>query len=480
MTMKSEPRARSLSLFSMEFLCAVIVSACAPMAIAQSIVTVAGGGTSSLEGLPATAVILSGVSALATDARGNVYVSDTGANSVYRISKAEGTISVFAGNGGGTFSGDGGQATQASLKNPRGLVFDEAGNLYIADSGNGRVRKVDAITGRITTFAGDPDRSDIGDNGPATSAQLFTPAGLAWNQGSLYITETTYDHNGVRKVDPQGTITTVAGKHLEVSGFSGDGGLATEAVFSEPGAIAVDGSGNLYIADSANSRVRRVDAASRIVTTVIGGGSPADDVGDGGLGTDAKLARPTALVFDAAGKLLIADAYNQRGLIRKYDPVSKIITTIAGNGDYGGGDDGPAKEAGIYAPFALAIDANQNIFVHDGSNGSVRRIDAATQIITRFAGGGNFIGDGRVAPAAVLSLPLGIAVDARGDLLITDPGHSLLRKVSAESGIITTIAGRLNDCCGGGEVRSPPSPRSDSLSTLRLPRTERSTLPVGR
>ncbi len=418
---------------------------------AQSIVTVAGGGTASQQGLAATSVIFSNVRGLAADRDGNIYISESDANVIFKVNAADGTISTYAGTGGGSFSGDNGLATQASLKAPAGIVFDSAGNLYIADQGNGRVRRIDAVTKIITTFAGsefDPNRSGNGDNGPATSAVIARPTGLAWRDGNLYVTDTNWDTNTVRKIDSQGIITTVAGQPSR-GAFSGDNGIATNAEFAFPAAVAADASGNLYIADTLNDRVRRVDAATKIITTVVGGGTPADDIGDDGPGTDAKLSFPQALALDAGGNLLIADSYH--GLIRKYNPITKTITRVAGQGEYGGGDDGPAKNAGIYASTALTIDSKGNIFVEDSSNASVRRIDATTQIITRVAGGGNFIGDGRVGPAAVLHIPMGLALDASGNLIIADPGHSLVRKVAASTGIVSTIAGLVNNCCGGDE-----------------------------
>jgi sugar lactone lactonase YvrE len=423
------------------------------IAHAQSIVTVAGGGTSSQDGLPAKNVILTAVLGLAADRDGNIYISEPDANVVHRVNIADGTISIYAGNGGGTLSGDGGPARQASLKAPRGIAFDDAGNLYIADSGNRRIRRVDAVTRTITTFAGadyDPNRVADGDGGQAKNAFIPEPSGLAWSDGSLYLTDTTYDFNTVRKIDRQGVITTVAGKKSQ-GGFSGDGGPATEAEMWAPMAVAVDASGNLFIAERVNNRIRRVDAATRIITTVVGGGTPTnpDDVGDGGPGTAARLNTPMGLVFDASGNLLISEAYNPNGLIRKYDPVSKIITRVAGNGGYGGGDDGPALEAGLHAAFALTIDARQNIFFYDGSNGSIRRIDATSKIVTRIAGAGTFIGDGNVATAAVLANPVGLAVDPGGNLIIADPGHSLVRKVAAGTGVISSIAGITNVCCRG-------------------------------
>jgi len=421
-----------------------------PTLLGQSIHTSAGGGTASVEGLLARDVLLASVRGLAVDAAGNVYVSDEDTNTVYRITPSDGRIAAFAGNGGGSFSGDGGPARLASLRAPRGIAFDAAGNLYIADHDNGRVRRVQAGTNTITTVAGsefDPKRVGNGDGGAATSAYLRNPTSVAWHDGNLYIADKGYNENNVRMVDAQGVISTVAGKRGRAE-FSGDDGLATAAGFSAPNAVALDGAGNLYIADSENRRVRRVDAQTKIITTVVGGGTPADDVGDNGVGTDAKLVLPTSLVFDASGKLYIADAYHRYGLVRRWDPSTRIVQTVAGNGTYSGGDGQVATNAGLYAPFALAIDALQNLYVQDSSNGTVRKVDATTQIIDTIAGGGGFIGDGRVATAAILQQPQGLALDRTGNLLIADTAHNIVRKVDAVTGVISTFAGVLKKTGG--------------------------------
>ncbi len=443
-----ETRDQSLpSNLALAALC-VVLALWAPALHSQSIFTRAGGGTASLEGLPATSVVLSSVRGLAVDGGGNVYISDEDTNTVYRITAADGLIATFAGNGGGTFSGDGGPAKEASLKAPRGIAFDGAGNLYIADHDNGRVRRVAAGTGTITTVAGSDLVEGNGDGGPATSAFLRGPTAVAWHQGSLYIADDGYAENNVRRVDGQGIITTVAGKGGSPE-FSGDGGLATAAGFNVVLAVALDQEGNLFIADGENSRVRRVDATTKIITTVIGGGSPADEVGDGLVGTDAALVLPTSLAFDSAGRLYVADAYHRYGLVRRWDPVTRIVETVVGNGQYGGGDGNVAKEAGVYAPFAIAIDSAQNLYVHDGANGTVRKVAAQTQIINRIAGGGTFIGNGLLAGSAILQTPLGIALDGSGNLLIADTGHNLVRKVDGVSGVISTFAGILNESYGG-------------------------------
>ncbi|MEO8033174.1 MAG: hypothetical protein ABI837_01995, partial [Acidobacteriota bacterium] len=407
---------------------------------AQSILTYAGGGTT--EGLPATSIDLVAPRGLALDSSGRIYISESDGNTVQRVNLATGIIERYAGNGGGSFSGDGGPARRASIKGPWGVVFDDAGNLYVADRLNGRVRRIDAATGVITTFAGrdeDPNVPGIGDGGQATAAFLRTPVGLAWSKGALYITDAGYDAHRIRKVDSSGIITTVAGSGVQ--GYSGDGGDAIAATLNNPLAVAVDATGNLYIADSDNNVIRKVDAVTKKISTIAGGGTPADDIGDGGPATSAKLMFPSALAFDPAGTLYIADTYHSR--IRKYDAAARTLTTIAGNGDYGGGDGNLATEAGLYSPFAIVFDKSGNLFAEDTSNGSVRRVDAGTRIISTVAGGGNFIGDGRVASAAIILHPHGIVFDRNGNLLIADSNHTLIRRVDAATGVISTFAGKL-------------------------------------
>jgi sugar lactone lactonase YvrE len=405
---------------------------------AQSIFTFAGGGTTN--GRPATTLSLHDVGGMATDPQGNVYFSETSGNFVHRLDVGSGTLTVFAGNGGGSFSGDGGAATRASLKAPYGIAFDDAGNLYIADHDNNRIRKVDT-NGVITTFAGvDTYPGSTGDGGAATQAWVYRPRGVAWSRGSLYIAQDGYAENRVRRITPDGKISTIAGTGAD--GFSGDGGPAIAAQLSVPSAVAVDANGNVYVADSGNNRVRRIDAASGNITTVIGGGTPADEIGDNGPGTSAALFAPVALALDGSGRVVVSDTYHSR--IRRWDPASKVITTIAGNGGYHDDDGMPALQTGIYASFAIAFDPAGNLFAADGSNASVRRIDAASSIVTTVAGGGDFIGDGLLATNALLSGPRGVAIDARGNLFIADSYHALVRRVDAATGVISTFAGKLN------------------------------------
>ncbi|HEY2090390.1 MAG TPA: hypothetical protein VGJ81_00745 [Thermoanaerobaculia bacterium] len=406
---------------------------------AQSIFTIAGGGTTN--GRAATTLSLHDIGGMATDPQGNVYFSETSGNFVHRLEVQSGTLTVVAGNGGGSFSGDGGAATRAALKRPFGIAFDDHGNLFIADHDNNRIRRVDATTGVISTIAGVADYpGSLGDGGPATQAWVYQPHGLAWSHGNLYVTQDGYNENRVRKIASDGTITTVAGTGPE--GSTGDGAAANAAQLSVPAAVAVDGSGNVYIADSGNDRIRRVNVSTGNIETVVGGGTPSDQIGDNGPGTSAALFFPVALAFDASGALFVSDTYHSR--IRRYDPASKVITTFAGNGDYHDDDGMPALQTGMYAPFAIAFDPKGDLFVADGSNESVRRIDAATTIVTTVAGGGDYIGDGLVATSALLSGPRGVALDGSGNLFIADAYHSLVRRVDAATGKISTFAGKLN------------------------------------
>ena len=352
---------------------------------------------------------------------------------------------------------DGGPATQAALDNPAGLAFDGSGNLYIADWGNERVRKVDGQTGMITTvagtgekgFSGDggPKRFDFslpsgmrirgsvgsvvianGDGGPATQARLAPPAGVAIDgAGNLYIADVNFGH--VRKVDGQtGVITTVAGKGK--SGSSGDGGPATQAALDDPSGLAIDGSGNLYIADTGNDRVRRVDAATGLITTVAGTGEEGFS-GDGGPATQAALDEPHGLAFGGAGNLYIADTGNDR--VRRVDAATGLITTVAGTGEEGfSGDGGPATQAALDEPHGLAFGGAGNLYIADTGNDRVRRVDAATGLITTVAGTGEegFSGDGGPATQAALDEPSGLAFDGAGNLYIADTRNSRVRRVS--------------------------------------------------
>jgi len=288
------------------------------------ITTVAGNGTAgySGDGGPATAAEIfptGSLSGLAVDSKGNLFISDS-YNNVVRKVDTTGRITTVAGNGTGSFFGDGGPATSAQLFYPSGIAIDSAGNLYIADNSNNRVRKVDT-TGRITTVAGNGNVVYSGDNVPATSTTVHNPAGLAFDsQGNLYISEGSDDR--VRKVDPSGNITTVAGLTKKTSGFSGDGGPATSATLSGPLGLAVDSLGNLYIADNSNGRIRKVNAAGIISTYAGITGTASSPIGDGGPSTSAYLGAPKDVVLDSSGNLYILGSAAGVNRVRKVTPGS--------------------------------------------------------------------------------------------------------------------------------------------------------------
>jgi len=259
--------------------------------------TVAGGYIG--DGQQATVAKLSYPASVAVDATGNLYIAGWAAHRIRRVDGTTSVITTIAGNGSFGYSGDGGPATAAALAAPESVVLDGAGNLYFSEWGNHIIRRVDSGTGVITTVAGSGTAGYSGDGGPATAAQLDTPEGVAVDiAGNLYIADS--NNNRIRRVDgTTGIITTITGNGTW--GFSGDGGLATAATLGTSRGIAVDAAGNLYIADSSNGRIRRVDATTGIITTVAGGGFN----GDGALATTAQLQWPAGVAVDAAGNLYI-------------------------------------------------------------------------------------------------------------------------------------------------------------------------------
>jgi len=340
-----------------------------------------------------------------------------------------GVISTVAGSSAEGFSGDGGPAVSAKLSLPTTVVMDRAGNLYIADESNGRVRKV-APDGTISTFAGTGPTGYSGDGGPANQAKLFFPNDLAVDSaGNLYIADQGND--AIRKVNPSGIISTVAGG-LQVGNSPVSGGKLNAA-----NSVAVDAAGNIY--SSGANNIVKIDTAGNL-TTIAGG--VLGFSGDGGPAKSAALKAPFGIVADAAGNLYFADTGNNR--IRKIDK-NGTITTVAGLGTAGfSGDGGPAVRAQIHlagAAFAgLALDRAGNLYFADWGNNRIRMINPAGMITTVAGGGGiqlragNPWGDGLPATMANLMLPRGVFVDSSDNLYIADTNHSQVRKVSAGSG----------------------------------------------
>lgn len=411
--------------------------------------TIAGDGSFgySGDGGPAINAAFNFPSGLALDAAGNLYVTDFENSRVRRIAR-NGLISTVAGSARG-YSGDGGPSVVAQLNHPDGIVVDGSGNLYIGDAGNNRIRMA-ATNGSISNAVGSRLIEDgaccgktvggySGDGGSAVNAELYSPSGLALDpDGNIYVADTF--NNRIRRISRNGVITTFAGSGPTTSSggsFAGDGGPATLAKLSSPTGLATDKFNNLYFTDTGNHRVRRVSAAG-IVTTVAGGGA-SGSLGDGGLGTSARLQSPRGIVVDAAGNLYIADSENHR--IRRLSS-SGVITTVAGTGTGGfSGDGGPATAAQLLRPAGIAIDASGNLYVADTQNHRIRRI-SSTGIITTVAGNGQdgYSGDGDAATAAKLNRPSGVFMDNLGSLYIADSRNHRVRRVSA-SGTIVTIAG---------------------------------------
>ena len=327
-------------------------------------------------------------------------------------------IRSFAGTGQWGYSGDGGPATEARLAGPYAVAVDAAGNVFVADVYSHLVRRVDAATGVIETIAGTGESGYSGDGGPATEGRLSKPAGVAVDAaGNVFVAD--FDNHRVRRVDAAtGVIETIAGTGTR--GYSGDGGLATEAQLAGAYGVAVDAAGNVFVADTFNRRVRRVDAATGVIETIAGTGEWGYS-GDGGPATEARLAGPVSVAVDAAGNVFVADVNHH--LVRRVDAATGVIETIAGTGEWGySGDGGPATQAQLSEPRAVAVDAAGNVFVADTSNHLVRRVDAATGVIETIAGTGTrgYSVDGGLATEAQLNRPYGVAVDADGNAYVTN------------------------------------------------------------
>jgi len=392
------------------------------------------------------------------------------------------TLATRAGTGDPGFAGDGRPALQACLNEPKGLAIDGQGNLFVADSENHVVRRVDRITGLISTVVGyapeevapasqsgggdivheeevDPlaetsqktteqftQQTDLsgtvrylvgaaapkrygGDGGPATEALLNFPTAVAVDgQGHLYIADTM--NHRVRRVDAQtGIITTIAGTGQ--ARFSGDGGPADHAALNEPAALAVDAQGQLYIADQSNNRVRAVDLKTGIIRTVAGMGSAAYD-GDGKPAAESSLAGPSGLAVSAR-TLYIADTFNSR--IRSVDLATGMIATVAGDGGsyrYQSPDDPPSSS--VSRPSGIALDRDGNLFLTDSDSHLIRRWDRTTGLLTRIAGTGSAssVGDGGTALEAGLCYPFGIVADGERTLLIADTFNHRIRTLALE------------------------------------------------
>ncbi len=506
--------------------CALLILAASSIGTAQqyTISTIAGAT------LPSSAASATGFSIgsprrIAFDASGNFYF--TSLNAVFKVNSG-GAVTLVAGTGHAGFSGDGGLAINAQLNAPEGIAIGADGKVYIADSKNNRIRSVSAA-GVISTFAGDGapgEHTAIGDGGPATSAHLNLPTGLALDSsGSLYIADT--GNHSIRKVVPGGAISSIMGNtfagnndagnsglvaanaqlnspkdvaigpssslyvadygnalvrrinsdgtYTNVAGtggneYSGDGAAATKAGLRTPYSIAVASDGSFYISQLDDSRIRKVDTSANIST--IAGTGIAGFSGDGSSAANAQLNGPTGIELDSSGNLYIADSINLR--VRKI--AGTTISTVAGNGVYSyAGDGSTALKAMMNGPRATAVDASGNVYVSDLRNNVVRKV-AKDGSISNFAGTGTagFGGDGGNATAAQLNGPAGLAVDGSGSVYIADTQNNRVRKVTAQ-GVISTVAGTGTAGSSGdggsaasAQLNTPYGVALDSASNLYI------------
>jgi sugar lactone lactonase YvrE len=351
-----------------------------------------------------------------------------------------GVITTIAGTGEPGYSGDGGPAVGACLNEPKGLALS-GDVLYVADAENHVIRKVELASGLITTVAGRPETG----NGARGPARAHAPTE---DEDPFADPPAGKTEKFVQLSDLSGTVRYVVGSG-KTGRFGGDGGPAAQATLNFPGAVAVDRQGNLYIADTMNHRVRRVEAATGVISTIAGTGQRRCS-GDGGPATAAALNEPAALAVGERGDLYIADQSNNR--VRKVDLSTGIITTVAGTGETGYTGDGmPAVEAGLSGPSGLALGPDGDLYIADTFSGRIRRIDPATGVIGTVAGdGGEYRFSGMPNEFSTsLSRPYGIALDRAGNLLITDSDSHLIRRWDRKKKIITRLAGSGQAQFGG-------------------------------
>jgi trimeric autotransporter adhesin len=398
------------------------------------ITTVAGNGVLgySADG-PATSVAIDPYAGIAVDAGGNIYFNDTFNNIVREITG--GNLITIAGTGKAGFAGDNGPASKAQLNNPSGLTLDASGNIYISDSLNHRVRMVSGSKGTIATIVGSGSAGSTGDGGAALTATLVYPAGLALDaKGDLYISDDVA--NDVRMVNSGQIVTTIAG--IGTQGFSGDNGPAAKATLSAPFGLAMDSTGNAYIADSGNYRLRKVAnaAGAGAMITTAAGNATFRFGGDGGLAIDAQLYSPAGLAFDSNGAMYIADTDNNR--IRSVS-ANGTISTIAGNG-LAGYVDGAAASASFSGPTGIAVDSGLNLYIADTGNNVVRKLTPGGTVSTVAGGGSNPFNENVRATTVALGTPTGVAVDSTGNLYIAASTSQKVFKVDTD-GTIHSFAG---------------------------------------
>ena len=406
--------------------CLVLLAA-APAFAQQYLISTLAGGTPPGTPVAATTVSIGPPQRVATDSAGNLYF--TSQNSVFKVDST-GTLNLIAGNSRAGFSGDGGPAVNAQLNNPQGLAIDPAGNVYIADSLNHRVREV--TNGTIQTVAGTGVPGFQPALSPATQTPLHGPSGVALDSsGNLYIADT--GNHIIRELTTDGLLHTVAGNSYP--GNAGDGRGAIFANLFAPQDVAVGGDGTIYIADTGNARIQYVTGG---IINTLAGSSAVGFAGDGGIATSAAFTQPNAIFVDSSRQVYIADFGNDR--IRKID-TKGTINTIVGNGTFGfAGDGGAATAAELNLPSGVALDSSGNIYIADQWNLRIRKVASAN--ISTIAGNGiiSYSGDGGASTRAQLNNPQGTAVDVAGNVYVADTRNAAIRKIT-KAGVISSLAG---------------------------------------
>ncbi len=396
-----------------------------------TVTTLAGSaGTSGVFDGTGTLALFSLPIGVATDSSGNVFVADTGNQTIRRISSA-GAVSTVAGAAGTVGSTDG-TGTLALFNSPTALAVDSTGNVYVADTGNATIRKIGA-GGAVTTLAGSAGVSGYAD-GPGSAARFQQPHGISVDSaGNLYVGD--LGNNVLRKITPAGVVTTVAGSAISASIGSVDG-VGSAARFNEPQGVAVDPSGNVYVTDIYNSTIRKIQPDGTVTTYA---GTPGRRDTNDGTGAAAGFSYPLGLAADNAGNVYVADTYNFT--VRKI-AAGGVVTTLAGTAGVSGSLDGTGSSGLFARPTALAADSSGNVFVADSGSNTIRKVTSAG-VVTTFAGvagaTGSVDGSGTIA---TFSDPRGITVDASGNVYVADSSNDLIRKI-ASNGTVTTVAGAV-------------------------------------
>ncbi len=410
------------------------------------------------DGKQATQAVLKQTLGVSVDKQGNVYFAEQGHSLIRRVDAITGIITSYAGNGNAGNSGDGGLATNALLYYPRAIRFDTAGNGYILD-GVQTIRKISKLTGLITTIVGNGIVSDSNiAEVPALKASFSSPLNFTLDrQGNIFIVDR--GTNTLRKVSAStGIISVIAGNGT--AGYAGDGGLAANALLNRPTCVEVDDSSNIYIADNNNFRIRKISAKTGIITTIAGDGTQGQIASDTTLATFAKIGNINALHIDKLGNIYFDMS---GGFIKKIEKSSGLVFVIIGMGNTTfTGDGGLAINATINNPRSITTDSAGNLYFSDYGN-RIRKVDASTTIINTIAGFGDFGGDNGSANVALLNYPQGLGIDKDANVYIADKSNNRVRKVNASDGIITTIIGN-----GGTDFNLVGNPSSVPVSTVQI------------